>query len=77
MTDKFYSDIRLLVVKLKGTGNESVIDNIEDTINFSFTSTEMLLKLKFFLAQINTDNLSDELSIEIKRIKNKIDSLLL
>ncbi|MGS2873273.1 hypothetical protein [Enterobacter huaxiensis] len=76
MTDKFYSDIRLLIVKLKGTDNESIVDDIEDTINFSFTSTEMLLKLKFFLAQVNTGNLSDEILMEIKRIKNKVDGLL-
>ncbi len=76
MNDKFYSDIRLLIVKLKGTGNESVANNIEDTINFSFTSAEILLKLRFFLSQVNTDNQNDELLIGIKRIKDKINSLL-
>ncbi|WP_144814523.1 MULTISPECIES: hypothetical protein [Enterobacteriaceae] len=76
MNDEFYSDIRALIKRLKNGDNKIVGENIEEAINFSSTSTEIVLKLRFYLAQINIDNLNQEVLIEVQRIKDQVDILL-
>lgn len=70
MNDESYSDIRVLIKRLKNADNKNVSENIEEAINFSSTSTEILLKLRSYLAQINIDNLNQEILIEVEGMKN-------
>jgi len=76
MNDESYSDIRAFIKRLKNADNKNVGENIEEAINFSSTSTEIVLKLRFYLAQINIDNLNQEVLIEVQRIKDQVDILL-
>jgi len=76
MNDESYSDIRALIQRLKNADNKNVGENIEEAINFSSTSTEILLKLRFYLTQINIDNLNQEILIEVEGMKNQVDIFL-
>ncbi len=73
---EFYSDIRLLIENLRNAKDKIVSENIEEAMDFSSASTEILRKIKFYLAQINFDNLNEDMLIEVERIKSQVDILL-
>lgn len=73
---EFYSDIRLLIENLRNAKDKIVSENIEEAMDFSSAYTEILLQIKFYLAQINFDNLNEDMLIEVERIKSQVDILL-
>lgn len=76
MSDNFYEDIKSLNMTLRCFVSDDIFYGIDDAINYSSTSTEMLLKLKFNLSKIDTKILDDEINSKIEAIKIKINNLL-
>lgn len=76
MKNDIYEDVRSLAVKLENTGNENVIRDLIDSIDFSSTSIEALLKIKFYLDKLNTMTLDENIIVELDRIKTIVDQLL-
>lgn len=77
MTDNFHKDINELNLALRGLVSADIYKNIDDAVNYSSTSTEMLLKLKFYFSKIDFDIFDDnDLLHRIEIMQNKIDDLL-
>ncbi|MEJ5071085.1 hypothetical protein WH357_01900 [Enterobacter ludwigii] len=77
MTDNFHKDINELNLALRGLVSADIYNNIDDAVNYSSTSTEMLLKLKFYFSKIDLDIFDDNnLLHRVEIMQNKIDDLL-
>ena len=77
MTDNFHKDIHELNLALRGLVSADIYNNIDDAVNYSSTSTEMLLKLKFYFSKIDLDIFDDNnLLHRVEIMQNKIDDLL-
>lgn len=77
MTDNFHKDINELNLALRGLVSADIYNNIDDAVNYSSTSTEMLLKLKFYFSKIDLDIFDDNnLLHRVEIMQNKIDELL-
>lgn len=76
MKEDFYQDINELNSSLKNLVSSDLHDSITEAVNYSSTSTEMLLKLKFYFSKINLEVLDDKLLLRVEVMKNKIDDLL-
>lgn len=76
MTNNLYNELRTLVFELKNTGNDDICSDIEQAISFSSTTTETLMKVRFFLLKINKETLSADLSSKIDQLKNTLDCML-
>jgi formiminotetrahydrofolate cyclodeaminase len=76
MKNDIYEDVRMLAVKLENTGNENVIRDLIDSIDFSSTSIEALLKIRFYLDKLNTMTLDKNIIVEIDSIKAAVERLL-
>ncbi|WP_064556616.1 hypothetical protein [Buttiauxella brennerae] len=76
MKNDIYEDVRSLAVKLENTGNENVIRDLMDSIDFSSTSIEALLKIKFYLDKLNTMTLDKNIIVELDRIKTAVVRML-
>lgn len=76
MKNDIYEDVKSLAVKLENTGNENVIRDLMDSIDFSSTSIEALLKIRFYLDKLNTMTLDKNIIVELDRIKTAVDRML-
>lgn len=76
MKNNIYDEVRTLTHELENTGNGSLIPNILDSIDFSPTSTETLIKIRFYLSQVNESNLDNHIVEKLKKIESEINKLL-
>lgn len=78
MKDDIYTASRKISIILKKKGFNEESENIIDAIEYSSTATEILMKIRFFLKEIdiNKNNFSIEEIDLVKEILNEINNHL-